>query len=343
MSERGEDHSHPLDALAESRAPELDPTSRDRIEAGLRVQHAGQRTSPAGPTPRRWLVALPALVIVLVIATAVLLVRDTTPVAALEVRDAQDVVVTLPDGSVVRDPVDGFELRDGAVVTVEIGGSVTIDDITLAGGTTVTVRDGRLVSDVVATTTTDRVDDRPADVPPGDDPPTDTRDATTTTTTTAPTDRPADRPTTTTSTVPPDRPADEPRPDPPRDGGDDPPPVDTGDGTDEGDDVDVKDGVDVAVALRVRARDGDIRVAWNAEGIGDQPWHVVVVRATDGSVPAAAGDGHVVGSGRHGEVVEQRADLPGDLVEIVYRVLVLDEADGVVARSAPQTLRPPDS
>lgn len=338
MSERGDDRRHPLDALAESRAPEMDPTSRDRIEAGLRVQHAGRR-SAAAESSRRWLVVVPALVIVLVIATAVLLVRDSAPVAALEVRDAQDVVVTLPDGSVVRDPVDGFQLRDGAVVTVEIGGSITIDDVTLAGGTTVTVRDGRLVSDVVATTTTDRVDDHPADVRPGDDPPTDTHGTTSTTSTTTTVDRPADRPTTTTTTTttrPPDRPADEPRPDPPRDGGDDPPRVDPVDGA-------TNDGVEVAVALRVRARDGDIRVAWSVEGIGDEPWQVVVVRATDGSVPAGAGDGHVAGSGRQGEVVERRADFPEDLVEIVYRVLVLDGEEGVVARSAPQTLRPPDS
>ncbi|MDW3217715.1 MAG: hypothetical protein R8F63_03795 [Acidimicrobiales bacterium] len=340
MSEHDDQRRHPLDALAESRVPELDPTSRDRIEAGLRVQHAGQRTASAARSPRRWLVAVPALAIALVIATAVLVVRDTAPVAALEVRDAQGVVVTLPDGSVVRDPVDGFELRDGAVVAVEIGGSITIDDVTLTGGTTVTVRDGRLVTDVVATTTTDAVDDRPGDAPPGDDPPTDTRATTTTSTTTEPVDRPADRPTTTTTSAPPDRPGDEPRPEPPRDGGDDPPPVDAGDGTDDGE---AKDGVDVAVALRVRAGDGAIRVAWNAEGIGDEPWRVVVVRTTDGSVPAASGDGVVVGSGRHGELLEQRADFPEDLGEIVYRVLVLDEADGVVARSAPQTLRPPDS
>ena len=44
-----------------------------------------------------------------------------------------------------------------------------------------------------------------------------------------------------------------------------------------------------------------------------------------------------------GELVERRADLPVDIVALRYRVLVLDEADGVVARSAVQTLAVPDS
>jgi len=35
--------------------------------------------------------------------------------------------------------------------------------------------------------------------------------------------------------------------------------------------------------------------------------------------------------------------LPDEFNALTYRVIVLDEADGVVARSAPQRLHPPDS
>ena len=86
-----------------------------------------------------------------------------------------------------------------------------------------------------------------------------------------------------------------------------------------------------------------MRVSWFAEGIGDKPWKVVVVRTSDDRVPAVPGDGVVVATDRAGEISERRADLPAEFVALTYRVFVLDEADGVVAASAPQTLRPPDS
>lgn len=342
------DDEHPLEPLARADVGELDPISRDRIESGLRVAHATRPTAASGAprSTRRWLVAAPALVVLLLVATVALLARDTAPAVALEVRDAMDVVVTLPDGSTVRDPADGFALIDGAVVMVADGGSVTIDDVTLRGGTTVTVRDGRLVTDVVATTTTDRPADgaRPDDgsgtdepAPPTTRPPVDEPPATTA----APIDPPRDDPPTPTTTAPPvDRP---PVDDPPGEGGDDPPPRD-GDPPDDGggdDGIKPDDGVDVAVALRVRAGDGAVRVAWSAEGIGDQPWETVVVRTTRGPAADDPGDGVIVGAGAHGELVERRADLPDEIGELTYRVFVLDEVGGVVAASAPQTFHPP--
>ena len=213
MTTEPRDDDHPLEPLARAEVADLDAAARDRIEAGLRVQHAARPTAD-GParSPRRWLVAAPALVVLLVVVTVALLARDTAPAVALEVRDAMDVVVTLPDGSTVQDPADGFALVDGAVVVIADGGSITIDDVTLPGGTTVTVRDGRLVTDVVATTTTDPPgDDGTAPVRPEPEPeaPSTTRPPVDepTRTTAAPADPPRDDPPTTTVTVPPaDRP-----------------------------------------------------------------------------------------------------------------------------------------
>lgn len=327
------DPDNPLDPLRRGAATPLDEKTLDRIEARLRVQHATQRPSPTGRRVPRWVVVGPVLALVLIMATIALVVRDESAVAALELRNAEDVTVTQPDGTVVSDPADGFALVDGAVVVVGVAGTVTIDDVTLSGGTVVTVRDGRLVTDVVATTTTDGPDDPDRNEPARDAPPADANTTSSTTVPPSPTTSrvPADdaeprRPpepslTTTTSAAPPG--------DGPRSPDDRPPETDrTG---------------DIAVALRVDARDGGVRLAWNSTGVEGPGWRVVVVRTADGSEPLDLSGSTLVAEGNMGELVERRADLPVDIVALRYRVLVLDEADGVVARSAVQTLAVPDS
>ncbi|MEM7142444.1 MAG: hypothetical protein AAF548_15580 [Actinomycetota bacterium] len=328
---------HPLAPLAGEPVAPLDSASRDRIESALRVQYAA-RTGAGRPSRPRWLIAVPALAVLLAVATVALVARDTVPVAALELNDADGVTITLPDGSTVIDPADGFLLADGAVVMVRDAGSVRIDDVTLSGETTVTVRDGQLVTDVVATTTTDR----PSHLDPGPEPsqPPDELRSTTTTTTppaTTTTARPVDD-------TPPPEPTDRPPPTEPVEPESEPPRGrDRGDGQrGEGRDRD-DEGLDVAVALRVQPRDGAIRVSWNASGVDGRPWTVVVVRATDGSTPAGPAEGSVIGDGRKGEVVERGDELPDEPVSITYRVFVVDEAGGVVAASAAQTFTPPDS
>jgi hypothetical protein len=336
-----------LGPLARSAAPDLDPTSRDRIESGLRVQHAEGRRKPTGPRSARWLVAAPALVIVLLLATLALVVRDESAVAALEVRDARDVVVTLASGEMIRDPADGFALRDGAVVVVGEAGTITIGDITLDSGAVVTIRDGQLVTDVIVTTTTGRPDP----------PPTDTVGDGTRPTTLPPDSRPADStPTESTpgdsrpvGTDPPREPvAPPPEVGPARDGPRDrPADADVpGDGPAVGPDGapphGAVDGLDVAVALSVTARDGRIRVTWSTEGTAAD-WTVLLLRTVDGSAPEGRGNATVVGEGPSGQVTESVADLPRDVAALRYRVVIVDGTDGVVARSEIQTLNRADS
>ncbi len=341
-----------LGPLARVDAPSLDPVSRERIESGLRVQFAANRTRPdRARLPRRFVVA-PVLAVILAVATVVLLAGDETSVAALEVRDAQDVVVMLPSGERVEDPADGFTLIDGAVVIVGDRGTITIDDVTLDPGAVVTVRDGQLVTDVVATTTTrsPSTTARPGDAPPEDRPPV-----------TEPTDsHPTDRRPTVTD-APPARDADD-RGEPPVDelpdrptdtSAAEPGPVvdaDTRSGapTSVPDIADrpseaVGDGVDVAVALRVDSRRGEILVAWNVEGADVPGWSVRVLRTIDGSAPERPGQAVTVGQGPRGEVIETRAEFPDGVVAVRYRVVVVDDRGGIVARSGIQTLDAGDS
>jgi hypothetical protein len=349
-----------LGPLAHVEVPAIDPTSRDRIESGLRVRFAEDRVRPVRRRLPRRLVLAPVLVVILAITTVVLVAGDETSVAALEVRDAQDVVVTLPSGERVRDPVDGFVLVDGATVAVGDRGTITIDDITLDPGAVVTVRDGRLVTDVVATTTTGSppITTRPVDRPPDDRPP-----VTAPTESSTPDFAPSDsRPTVTdappTTDVPgrDDPPTDE-SPDRPTDTSTvDPEPVDTSatddrtadsttdPGPDAGSDgTGGADDLDVAVALRVESRRGEILVAWSVEGADVAGWSVLLLRTVDGSAPEGPGQGVTVAQGRRGEVVETRADLPDEIVAVRYRVVVVDGTGGVVARSEIQTLNPGDS
>jgi hypothetical protein len=318
-----DDHSNPLGPLADSDVPELDAVTRDRLEAGLRVQFADRHPAPPPRgIPRRFVIG-PVIALVLLVATIALVARDEAAVAALELSDAVNVVVTLPDGAVVNDPADGFALVDGAVVTVGPEGRVTIDEITLAAGAVVRVRDGRLVTDVVATTTIERPRSTD-DVEPGR------------------TDPPVDVPPTTSVTVPVDsRPSDvgdapvstsTRRPLPPESSR---PPTDSLPAEEPGDREPPKE---VAVGLRVDRHDEGVRVAWNVEGVAGREWRVLVIRTADGSEPALTGDRTVIGEGDHGEVLDEIRGLPDGTTTLRYGVVVLDRGDGVVARSAVQTL-----
>ena len=190
----------PLGPLRRSVADDdgIDPIAADRIEAGLRVAHAARRPSPA---PWRRAAVLVPVAALLVVALAVgMLARDEQRSAAFVVTDAENVTVVLPDGTLVRDPGDGFVLPDGARVEIGTGGRVTIDDVTIdesaaAAPVVLEVRDGRLISDVVATTTTPQRPDHLDPDPSTTEPPT---DLTTTTTVPVPTTaRPGESPTTT--------------------------------------------------------------------------------------------------------------------------------------------------
>ncbi len=346
------DNDDILGPLTRTLVPDLDPDRRDRIESALRVQHAAGRKGPSRAGLPRWLVAAPALVLLLVVSTVVLLAGDEAAVAALEVRDAHDVVITLASGETIENPEDGFALTDGSVVVVGDSGTITIDDVTLSAGAVVTVRDGNLVTDVVATTTTnqpdrtvpssDQIDDIPDDgsvptttVPdtrPIDPAPSETRPQVTLPPSgppTGPVDPPIDR------EPPPDRlfePTDDDAPDDPETR-----PVEDGEPEAEA------PGTDIAVALSVAARDGRIRVTWNTDGVDAASWRVLLLRTIDGSVPEASASAEIVGEGAQGEVSERRADMGDRVVELRYRVVILDEVGGVVARSEIQTLNPADS
>ncbi len=324
------DEHNPLERLdlGGDRSPAADPQFADRLEASLRVAHA-DRQRAAAPIWRRVAVVAPMLVVLLVVATVAVVVRDESPSAALVLTDASDVTVHLPDGSTLFDPADGFLLVDGTVIEIADGGSVTIDEITVDSAAVFTVRDGALVSDVAGTTTTDR--------PPGS---TTSGSVTERTTTSVPD---TDRTTSTTVAPPSTRPVDSPTtlPPPPRD---DETAADARDQapTDEPGDH----GVALEISLRVRAGDGGVRLAWNVVG-GEDGWTTIVMRRSgDHAVESGPGAGIDVLLAEPGVVLvaERPGAGAGELFDRValgdgpvrYRVLVLDGARGIVASSPAQ-------
>jgi hypothetical protein len=326
---------NPLAPLVDEHAA-LDPRRRDQIEAGLRVQFAGVGDRPRRAALPRWLVVAPVLLLLLAVATVTLVARDEGVVAALEVRDADNVTITMPDGSQVENPVDGFALGEGAIVVVGEAGSITIDDVTLGSGAVVRVRDGQLVTDVVVTTPglPDHLDESDTltptvtqpTIPPTSDVP--SADVPTTSeppnTTTVP---PADiRPSDSSTTV---RPGDQ-----PQEESDGDRPASSRPAADEDEATPPRD---VAVALGVSGSDGQIRVVWEASGLRDA-WTVHVLRSTDGSTPVDPESAVTVASGVTGELIERRGELPDDIVALRYRVVVLDGSGVVIASSAVQTL-----
>jgi len=146
------EYEDPIDALAELWAegdPEPDPGFVDRLDSRLRVAHAQRRQTPviAGRSWGRLAGLVTVAVVVVAAASVSLAYRDGAVSSALEMSDASGVTLTMPDGSTVDDPADGFELPNGTVIVIKIGGSAVIDDVILEEGAVVTVQDGALVTD----------------------------------------------------------------------------------------------------------------------------------------------------------------------------------------------------
>jgi len=368
------EYEDPIDALAELFAeadPQPTPGFVDRLDTELRIAHA-ERARSAAPNPR-WgrLGALASVaVIVLAVATVGLVWNDRSVSSALEMTDAIGVQVTLPDGSTIEDPADGFDLPEGAIIVVRVGGSVTIDDVSLGEGATVTVRDGALVADVEVTTSTSRTVMPPEPVErggstdgiqsvpgaeatpepptshsplrPGDDPNRPAR----------PADRPGDQP------IPePPRPSDgsilpgrdsiRPAPQPnPQKGGPtvtieprplvppvtiDPPPL-----------VPPVNppmpSTEVGLSVRRHGRTHKVTLRWSTGPAIDARWRSLLIRSSADAPPDwPLGPGMVVlgeaPAGSPGEAVD---DVPADMTAASYRVVLLDSAGGVVARGVVQ-------
>ncbi|MEM9467446.1 MAG: hypothetical protein AAGA90_18880 [Actinomycetota bacterium] len=331
---------NPLDALRRSVAEteRLDPATADRIESRLRVAHAASRSRP---TARWWrpAIAAPALLVLVVALSVGVLLRGSDPAAALVVTDADNVTVRLPDGTLVVDPEDGYRLPDGAVVEIGVGGMVTVDDVVLDSAAVLEVRDGRLVADVVATTTTPVRPDHLAPEPTTTEPPDEVVTTTTlppTTTTAAPATTAApERSETTTTTAPAD---DRGRDD---DGdGDGDREGDDGRGgreernRDDGEDIDV--GPTVSIALDLVRSDRGVELQWNVDGL--QPgWSVVIVRRIGDGDPTTV----VSTTDEVGGVTDAPTRDDGRPVDrrLRYRLIVLDEAGGEVASGPSQSLR----
>lgn len=335
--------TNPLEPLVDAAVPPLDPQAADRIETALRVGFADRTPGSRRSRVPRGLVVGPIVVLLVLVVTVALVARDDAPVAALELRDARNVTVTLPDGAVVADPADGFALVDGAVVEVGTGGRVTIGDVTLAAGTTVTVRDGRLVSDAIVTTTTDPPV-TPSAAPPGPEPPDDPATTVPTSVPTAvpppipsrrPEPTPTPRPPVPTPTARPESPVPTTsgRPEPPETSR---PPTTTSPRTPGPE-------ADVSFALRVAGTEGGARVSWRADGVAPGTWRVVVIRAVDGSETVDLRTASVVGEGVQGELVDSFRSLPPETTVVRYRVVAIDGAGGVVAGSAVHSFARPAS
>ena len=342
----------PLSSLRSSRP--VDPGFADRLESSLRIQHAARRHTP--PVRSRWrqLLLLGPVVVLVVLASAVLVLRDEAQSSALELREAHNVVVTLPDGTSLVDPV-GLELVDGAVVTVGPGGRAVIDDVEFGPGAVITVRNRALVTPDPATTTSlapSGGTDTEASVAPTTDPPayptadgrtdvapgTDRGQAGDRGTDSAPplTSEPSDRDTA-------DRDSDDfpsyPTDAPARDDAEDAAPI--VDAARAGGDDGQHRIVDLA--LTVRLRDGGVTVRFGATGVDVDGLRVMLLRSRGPDAPEPdwprVGDVTIAAETSGSQVGEFRDSVPGPRVLLQYRVVAL-VGDDVVARSAVQTLAP---
>ncbi len=346
----GDPTDNPLDALRRTVDDDavMDARIADRLEADLRIAHADLAGRP--PLWRRAQILVPAALLVVALSVGLAL-RDETPTAALVVSGAENVTIVLPDGRELMDPEDGFVLPDGAIVEVGAGGQVTIDDVVIddaAAGSPVVlaVRDGRLITDVVATTTTP---DRPDHLDPA---PTTTEapvDVTTTTTSEAPPTTTTPPPASTTTVA---RPTDDTRDDRPDDRPDDREDRPTDDGRDGGRDGDGRrddrgdddeptetapeDGPTLALALELRRIDAGASVSWQVEGL-EPGWTVVVYRAIGDRPPEPI----VTTADASGSIEDTPTREDGRPVDrrIRYRLVVLDEGGGEVASGPVQSLR----
>jgi hypothetical protein len=312
----------------------------DQLDARLRVQHASGRPPVRQPLWRRVAVLAPTMVVLLVVASVVVVVRDQSPSAAFVLTDVENVTVYLPDGTSIDDPADGFELTEGARIEIRDGGMVTIDDVTVDVAAVLIVRNGELVTDIVPTTTTidtsstsgtrtneDDTDDDPTrdggtDDDRAVDPEVDRSDDS---------DEIDAQPPTTVTTVR-SRPDDEP---------------DSDSGPDDPSSASPVDVPVVEIGMRLRSVDGGVRINWTVRGAEDS-WSVAILRSEgDDAVEEfstvsemlALDSVTLVGNARQaseGHVVDGSPQGDGP---VRYRVLVVDSGGGIVASSPAQSLR----
>ena len=335
----------PLSTLRSIR--KVDPAFADRLESSMRIQHAAARRTQPGRSPWRQALLLgPALVLV-VLASAVLILRDEAQSSALVLHEAHNVVVTLPDGTSLIDPV-GLELPDGAIMSVGIGGRAVIDDDEFGPGEAVRVEGGRLVPVDPADTTATAPSD--ATATGGSEPP--ITGAPVEQQSDARSDSPADvdrdqAPDSGTDTAPPAR-TEPPDREATDDQSDDAPSNTTiaphpRDGADED-----RDGIgdegqhpDVDLALMVRIEDGAVVVGWGATGVGVADLRIVLLRSRGPDAPDPdwpLGDAVTIAYETTGSAPRRFLDeLPGSGVVVRYRAVALLD-DVVVARSAIRTL-----
>jgi hypothetical protein len=315
----------------------------DQLDARLRVRHAADRRPARQPLWRRMAVLAPAMVVLLVAASVVMVARDQDPSAALVLTDAANVTVHLPDGTSVDDPADGFELVEGATIEIRDGGMATIDNVTVDVAAILVVRDGELVTDVIVTTTTTGRGDSTLDTQTDADALDGSRD-----------EGLGDD-----GRVEPEIDADPDRSDPL--GGDDRPPSTTvttvRPALDDESDRDPEpsdppptlpvDAPAVEIGMRLRAVDEGVHISWFVRGAEDS-WSVAVVRRdgdSSGESFSTMSDLLAVDevtlvadarSANEGQVVDGE---PGGDTPVRYRILVVDSGGGIVASSPAQSLR----
>jgi hypothetical protein len=139
-----------LEEAGRRTAPAPDPAFADRLEARLLAVAESPEPGPAGGAPapvrrprRRWLVLAGATVGALAVAVVLLSSRVGEAPVPLALAQPVNVEVALRDGTVLADP-DGFELPDGAVITVGEGGSARIGRVLLRPGDVATIESGRV-------------------------------------------------------------------------------------------------------------------------------------------------------------------------------------------------------
>ena len=312
----------------------------DQLDARLRVQHATGRRPERQPLWRRIAVLAPTMVVLLVVASVLIVVRDQSPSAAFVLTDVENVTVYLPDGTSIDDPADGFVLTEGARIEIRDGGMATIDNVMVDVAAVLVVRNGELVTDIVPTTTTidtNGTSGMRTDEGATDDDPTRDGDSDDDRSVDPEIDRSDDsdeidaQPPTSVTTVL-SRPDDEP---------------DSDSGPDHPSPASPVDVPIVEIGMRLRAVDGGVRITWSVRG-ADDAWSVAILRHDgDDSVEElstvsemfAIDSVILVGNARQaseGHVVD---DSPQGDRPVRYRVLVVDSGGGIVASSPAQSLR----
>lgn len=309
-----------LDDLLEGAAgttPAPDPGFADDLEARLLAAHPGRPVGLTGAGRRR--MAAPLLAAAAVLLALMLVVGREDSAEVLRLQHASDARIVLPDGSVAV-AVEGLALPDGTVI-VAGDDPVAIAGTVVEPGERAEIRDGRVEvvrsgrDDGAAARDPGRGDaDEVADPGPGSPPPAGTDEPPPTT---RPTSRPAPLPGDGPVPVPP-KPQAPPPTSPP-----DPPPSTT---------TTSRPAEPVRLDLRAERTDrGTVRLRWTAYRGADFARYVLVrSEETKGEGPT---EGQVVFTSRDQRLVTTDDRPPAGSGRVVYRLVVLDDADRVVGRS----------